>query len=480
MGKSVLLQQVEDLLHREPGTHVIRIDSPPEEATVAGAVCDLAARLGIRNLVPPRMDDLLDRVLGDDATRLVVLIDEADAYVTLGSMVGDFARAWFDKLEATRKQWDSRFNIVFAGGLGLLYLEHELGSGIVSRADPCVLDPFCSDDVADLAVPFREDGRFLDEACMATLVALSGGIPALVTYGLEQLWESASPNVEALKNIFGTFRERHDSFVRAVRASVSRRGRLDAPWRVLEEVRGQAGTVSLESLRDACAPRNEHVAIDYKQALDLLRAAGLVRIEGSMSADPIAAWPIASILNLPEKPASSGEPLERLIQDVCAVLANLHRFGRDFHDGDKLLREEVFSSLIAVGLRLLGWLETDREAIQRAGFTDVKVRLTRPGLDGHVLVEAKIWRGAAYNKDIQRQVDDYRVAETRHGIAVTLGARDEAGWPEDYEASCLAGRCFERLKTPTDLVGRWRVQETDPQGHERRTDHLLVQIPKRR
>ncbi|WP_437732389.1 AAA family ATPase [Sorangium sp. So ce1335] len=482
MGKSVLLQQVQaQLLQDAPGTRVLLVPGPPEEPTVAGAVRDLAARLGVRDLAAPRMDDLLERVLDGDTTRLVVLFDEADQYVTAGEGErGAFARSWFNKLEVTRKQHGACFDLVFAGGIGLFYLESEVGSGIVSRAEPCVLDPFGPAEISVLARPFEEDGRSLDDICLDTLRVMSGGIPVLVTYGLENLWDATSPSVQALEQIFGVFRERHDGFVRAARSSVSQHGRLDAPRRVLKAVREHAGSVPMQRLRDACALQaGEHVSIDPEQALKLLRAAGLVRVEGSMLADPVAAWPIASILNLPEIPASSGDPIERLIQDVCAALANLRRVGRDFHGKSGLLEEQVFSSFIAAVLAVLGW-ETEREAIQVAGFTDVKVRLTRPGLDGHALIETKIWRGAAYNQGIQKQIADYRVSDSLHGIAVTLGVRDASGWPDEYERTCLAGCSVERLPTPPDLVARWRVQQTDPDGKAWLTDHLVVQLPKRR
>lgn len=480
MGKSVLLHQIGEQLACVPGTRVVQVPSPPEEATVTGAVGALAAKLGIRDLVPPRMDDLLERTLQGDVTRLVVLFDEADQYIGLGGAEGAFARAWFNKLEATRKQWDSRFDLVFAGGLGLLYLEREIGSGLVSRAESCILAPFDPSEIASLAQPFEEDGRALNEECLEALLAFSGGSPALVTYGLEKLWGAEATTVLELERIFGGFHEYNDSFVRAVRDSVSHRGRLDAPWRVLEVVRECAGSVPLSELRDACVSRNETMTIDPDQALKLLSAAGLVQVLGSMSADPVTAWPIASILNLPKTPAGAGTTIDRLIQDVSSVLANVHRFGRDFHGKDGLLHEDLYSSLIGVGLRLLGWLETDREAVQAAGYTDVKVQLrTRPGLGGHVIIETKIWRDADYNKGIQQQINDYHISETIHGIAVTLGVRGMKGWTQAYEQICLAGLSFEKLEAPRDLVGRWRVKSTDPDGRERLTDHLLVQIPKR-
>ncbi|MGK4001856.1 ATP-binding protein [Sorangium sp. So ce1036] len=481
-GKSVLLRQIRGELQDAPGTRVVLVPDPPEEPTVAGAVHDLAARLGIRDLSPPRMDDLLERVLQGDVTRLVVLFDEADQYVTAGAGErGAFARSWFNKLETTRKEHGAHFDLVFAGGIGLHYLSTELGSGLVSRAESYVLDPFGPAEITELARPFQDDGRPLSDVHLETLRLLSGGSPVLVTYGLEHLWGTSSASVLELETIFGVFREKYDGFIRSVHASVSHYGRLDAPFRVLKVVREHAGSVPMQRLRDACALQaGEHIAMDPEEALKLLRAAGLVRVEGSMLADPVIAWPIASILNLPEIPAGSGDPIERLVQDVCAVLANLRRFGRDFHGEGGLLQEQVFSSLIAVGLRLLGWIETEREAIQVAGFTDIKVRLTRPGLDGHALIETKIWRDAAHNAGIQKQIDDYRLSETRHGIAVMLGARDAAGWPEAYERTCLAGRSFEHLPTPPDLIGRWRVPQTDPDGKAWLTDHLVVQLPKRK
>ena len=484
MGKSVLLHQLEARLQREPGTRVVLVPGPPVEATVTGAVRDLADHLGIRDLATPRMDDLLERVLQGGVMRVVLLFDKADQYVELGGAAGEdaaFGRRWFNKLETTRQQYDTMFSLVLAGGLNLFYLERELGSDIVSRAEPCILAPFDPAEITELAGPFKEDGRPLDAACLETLRVLSGGSPALVTYGLERLWEIKAPSAQVLEQIFGLFRERHDSFIRSVQSSISQRGRLDAPWRVLKAVRQHAGSIPMQQLRDACAQQpGEQSTIDPEQALKLLRAAGLVRVDGAMQADPVLAWPIASIMNLPETPASTGEPIERLLQDVCAILVNLRRFARDFHDGNGLLQEKVFSSLIAVALRLLGWLEIEREAIQVAGFTDIKVRLPEPGLDGHAIIETKLWRSRGHNQGIQQQIDDYRIMESRHGIAVTLGTRDAAGWSEAYEQTCLAGRSFEQLPTPSELVGRWRVRATLADGKEWLTDHLLVQIPKRR
>ena len=59
----------------------------------------------------------------------------------------------------------------------------------------------------------------------------------------------------------------------------------------------------------------------------------------------------------------------------------------------------------------------------------------------------KKWTQRAHNGAFQRQIDDYRMADTRLGIApVPLGARREEGWREQYEEWCLAGRDFEPLE----------------------------------
>lgn len=486
MGKSVLLDQVAARLGGEPGTRVALVGGPPEDATVPGAVRALAARLGVRDLELPSLADLLDRVLDEDVTRLVVLFDEADQYVTAGGADGAFARSWFSKLETIRKEYRSRFNVVFAGGLGLIYLEQELGSAIVSRAAECVLDPFTSAEIEELAQPFQEDDRPLDDTCLEALRVRSGGNPALVTYGLQYLWDRGAPSIQLLDRAFITFREKNGSFIRAVRASVSQHDRLDAPWRVLEMIRQNAGSVSLHRLRKACAPRKgESTTIDSKEALTLLRAAGLVRIAGSALADPVVAWPVASILNFPEMPTSSEDhdPIERLVLDVCAVLASMHRFARDFHQThgkSGLFHEEAYSSMIAMGLVLLGWQEIEREPVQAAGFPDIKVTsVTQESLRGHILIEAKVWRQESHNSGVQQQLDEYQVANTQHRVVVTLGERKAEGWPEEYERVCLTGLTFERLPTPPDLVGRWRVRQPGSNGQDLLTDHLLVQLPKR-
>ncbi len=475
MGKSVLLRQVQARFADEPDTRAVHVPGPPEEGTLAACVGDLAARLGIASLPRISMDAVIEAAMAQGIQRIILLLDEADQYVLLGP-TGEFARAWFNRIEALRKSWTDRVAVVIGGGLGILHVAHVLGSGLLSRAETCVVDPFDREELRQLAAPLgNRRGQLSDEA-LETLATLSGGSPALATYGLERLYEEGGDPVQVLRAEFGAFPSRHGDFLRAVQDGVSHRGLVASPGRVLALVRASAGSISQHDLRAACAA--DDPPVDVAQAVQLLQAAGLVRVAGSVHADPLQAHAVASIINLPTSPAVGADPTARLLADVAAVLGQMHRFGRDFHGKKDLIDEQVFCSLLAVGLVSLGWSDVDRESVQAAGYPDLRVRLTQSGLPGHVLIETKIWPRNDY-REIQQQLDAYRVADTVLSVGVMLGARDEAGWADDYERECLAGRTFVRQPTPPDLVGRWSIESTDAAGRRIVTEHLLVRIPKR-
>jgi hypothetical protein len=489
MGKSVLLRQVEACFAGDPDTRVVFVAGPPEEATVPACVRDIAALLGLDALPRLTMDTMMEATSAVGAQRLILLIDEADQYVLLDPLerAGHLARAWFNRLEGLRKAWQGRIGIVIAGGLGILHVAHVLGSGLLSRAETCVVEPFEEADLRQLAAPFatrqadlddetvaiREGG--LGDDAIATLAALSGGNPALATFGLERLWGSDGDPIQVLRAEFGEFAASHGDFLRAVHAGVSYRGLVASPGQILSLVKQRSGSIAQETLRALCA--EDKSPVDVAQAVQLLQAAGLVRVSGSIQADPLHIYPIASIVNLPSQAATGADPVERLNADIAAILALMHRFGRDFHGKQDLLEEKVFSSSLAVALKLLGWQEVVREVVQAAGYLDLRVGLRQGSLHGHAVVESKIWLHSGY-KEVQKQVDAYRVFDTLHAVVVMFGARKVAGWAEDYELSCLNECSFERQPTPPDLVGYWRA-ETKDVGGSRRTEHFLVQIPKR-
>ncbi len=474
MGKSVLLRQIADELDAKE-TRVVLIRRPPDEATLSACVRDLARLLGTPPPTEPSLDALIDAVLAEGVRRVVLLFDEVDQYV-LRDQDGSFARNWFNRVESLRKDLGERGAVVVAGGLGLLHLSHALGSGLLSRADSHLATPFDLDELHALATPFDEEGAALTEEVLATLLALTGGNPALATYGLQRLWGYTGDAVGALRRVFGAFSAEHPDFLHAVTDAVSRRGMLHAPGRALAAIRAGTGTVSQQQLQAACD--GEQPRVDVVQALQLLMAAGLVRASGDLRSDPVLVHPVASILNLLDAPASSPDPVERLLTDVAAVLGHMHRFGRDFHSKDNMLEEQVFSSLLAVGLASRGWNDTRRESVQAAGYPDLIVG--QGGLSGHFVVETKIWSRANFT-EIQQQVDDYRVADTVHGVAVMFGARRGVdGWASEYERQCLPKGAFVAMPTPPNVVGHWRVEQAGPGNSPRRTDHFLVNIPKRR
>ncbi len=479
-GKSVLLRTLQDRLATEPDTRVVRLVGPPPERTEAAALYHLAGALGIDD-TPTSLEALIDRVCPTPAARLVLLLDEADAYVQRmqgGVVNAGFVRTWTNRLESQRREQNGRLGVVIAGGLGLFYLAHELGSALVSRAETVTMQPFTRDEVRALAAPFAERGGPLDDTTLETLYLLSGGQAALVTYGLQHLWPQHAPDTDAVRDIFGGFRATHPDFVRQVWASISERGAAEAPRRALREVHAHAGAVPLDNLRAACAADPAEHRLDPAEALRLLEAGGLVHIKGAVTANPIAAWPIASIFTLPEQSESLRDPLDAAAADVTAVLCKLVRFSLDFSDKQSLFEERVYSGVIAAGLLLLGWHHIEREPNQKGGRVDIKLAPPGVSLAGHIVVEVKRWE----NRDraqVQQQVRDYQLTETLGGIVVMIAKPTDNLTPKKYEAECLAGLRATKQTVPIELLGRWQSLPTDTTDTFR-TVHLVVELPRRR
>lgn len=475
MGKSVALRLVAASFEQEPETRVVRVPGPPEEPTVTACVSDLARRLDLPAPPGSSLDALMQTLVDAGVQRLIVLLDEVDQYVLLDGS-GSLARVWLNRLETLRRSWSDRFTVMVAGGLGLLHVAHVLGSGLLSRAEERIMRPLTNEELAELAAPLAARGVSVEPVAFEVLRNLSGANPALATYGLARVWDAGLASTELLERVYGEFPEAHHDFVRAVRESVSRRGMVGAPGRVLTLLHTRSGEIEQRVLRDACA--GDDPPVDVSQALRVLMAAGLVAVDGPASGDPVRASLVSSVLNLPTVLPEGADAVERLVALVAAVLGQMHRFGRDFHDEEGLLQEQVFNSMLAVSLALVGWkkLEPVREPVQAAGYPDLVV--SPHGAPWHVVVEAKIWGRNDY-KQIQQQVDDYRTSDTARGVAVMFGDRKVKGWVEAYEEGCLPVGAYTVLPTPPDVVRHWRVERPGADGEAQRTDHFLVQIPKR-
>ena len=171
------------------------------------------------------------------------------------------------------------------------------------------------------------------------------------------------------------------------------------------------GEVSQEELADACRTPNGVLKLSGADVIDLLESSGLVEVTGSVRANPVKVRPIASLLSLPVSSASPPvtDLASRLIEDLGALLARLHRSSADFFrpdregGGKRLLPEAVFSAYLALGFELLGW-QAEREVQRGAGRTDLPLRWN--GSADLALVEVKIWGRNDY-RDVQRQVESY-------------------------------------------------------------------------
>lgn len=415
--------------------------------------------------------DVIDVVLQSGFDRFILLVDEVDQYIALDN--GALARQWTDHLETYRRNdFAEQFSVVIAGGIGLLHLAHVLGSGLLARAESVTLSPFDRAQIQTLMMPLEQRGVLVTDTVVDLLLTLSGGNPALATYGCGRVWDDPSEPELTIEEAYADFRARHDDFIRGVGASVSQRGSFVSPARVLEYVRNHAGDVPQKVLRELCADDAPHV--DVSLVLRLLSATGLIRVNGLDTEDPVDVYPVSSILNIVTyEHSTSLTPVERLLNVLSNILQGMHRVGRDLHNKEGLLHEDVYNSLLAVALRTHGW-SLSREPVQAGGYPDLVVYLAE---SSHVVIESKLWPNKK-KRAVQEQVDDYRLSDTRHSIVIVFGDRATKGWREEYQEEILASRQWVALETPPDLVGRWRVeQHVDDQV--RMTDHFLVQLPKR-
>jgi hypothetical protein len=223
--------------------------------------------------------------------------------------------------------------------------------------------------------------------------------------------------------------------------------------------------------------------LDFGDVLDILAAAGLVRIRGSVRADPVLVQPINSILSLPIVPSSAHGLRERLCEDLRTLLHRLHVSSADFFrpgkDGKQLVPEAVFAAFLALGFELLGW-EVAREAQRGAGRTDLL--LHRAGGEEMAVVETKIWGRRGY-RQVHQQVAGYWTAETSASAVVMLTDVEIVDWPERYRRECLAD-CSEVGPAATDPTsptrGRFEASSQTVDGMSVEVVHFLLRLPRGR
>ncbi len=485
MGKSVFLRQLEQAAASLSDVTVARVSTAPPELSYRSCLRELAAQLGLADEDVRDSGDLVKRFRDRHETNdgLIFLFDEFDRYCRApfdvsGNLAG---RDFFNDLENTRKE--HHVGLLAAGGVGSYVFRDVLGSTFLSRAQNVLLETFGRAEVEQMAELLGERSGPLPPEVVDLLMLSTGGNPALVTYGLERLWEEPEPKARKIVEIFDDFQQEHRQYLWAIQRSFADERLSGAPQRVWDMARTSDGRLPQSELKQACRG-NDLLALDFAEVIDLLRAAGLVRLVGTVKADPVSVQALPSILNL-EGHSSTQETLSaRFFEDLVSTLNRLHSLSADFFrpegsgKGKRLVPEATFVGVLALGLLGLGW-QVEREAQYSAGRTDLKLK--HPEHDDIAVVEVKIW-GRNDFEAVQRQVESYWSAEVVAGAVVMLTDRELAEWPSSYRQKCLDTPQLEIRSIPTSgspIRARWSCRSQTADGLEARVDHFLLRVVRR-
>ncbi len=490
MGKSVFLRQVRTVLERGGETRIVLISAPPPDLTVRSCLDKLADALGV---AAGALDSrkIVDAYFAqpDVPERLVLLFDEFDRYAARSALssADPPGRGFFNDLEATRRDV-SELGVLATGSLGVFVARDVLGSSFLARALHIRLTPFERSDLDLLARPFAERGSALSDAVLDALHLASGSIPALLTYGLQQLWVRERPPAEReVTAIYAGFRVAHGEYLRDLLRSVADPRLSEAPQRVLQRIRSGPGPMPRAVLKEACGPTQGPLDLDLVDVLHLLQAAGLVRLGGSIyNDDPVEVHAITGILNLDTASAPASRWREHLLRDLETLLEKLHRSSADFFrpgrdrpgDGKQLVPESVFAAQLGLGFELLGW-RTEREAQSAAGRTDLKLR--RNASREVAVIEVKIWGRNDFDQ-AQRQIESYWTTEVAAGAVVQITDAEIPDWHERYRHRCLdaPGLTVETQPMPeSPIAAKLVCTSSTADGMTVMVDHYLLRLPRR-
>ena len=489
MGKSVFLRQLHAELGTREGVRTVLFPVPPAGRSVEGWLRALAQRLDSPVDKPLDPHEVIEACLaGNDAPRRIVLLfDELDRYAGPAESLAAAehpGRDFFNSLESMRRDFP-QVGVLAAGGIGVFVFRDALGSSFLARADKIRLATFDRDQIERLASPFADRAPELPPDLLDALELLTGGNPALVTYGLQGLWDVPRPTVRDVAAVFTRFEERQGEFLRDFQLSFAPDHLSEAPGRVWQLVQDSGGEVSQKQLTDACGPPGGVLSLSGSDVLDLLESSGLIQVTGSVRANPVTVRPVASLLSLPM--ASTSPPAtdlaSRLTEDLGTLLARLHRSSADFFrpgrdgGGKRLVPEAVFSAYLALVFELLGW-QAEREAQRGAGRTDLLLRWN--GSEELAIVEVKIWGHNDY-RDVQRQVESYWTSGVAAGAVVMVSDAPPDDWPAVYRDRCLAANdsppeASGSHERPGSPVQSWISTRGVAGGDQVRVDHFLLPL----
>ncbi len=484
MGKSVFLGQLKAELERDRETRVLLIEAPPPALTVGACLAHLARKLEVPFKESLDSREIFDSYFARAPERLVLLFDEFDRYAEKGKpSTQPPGRGFFNDLEASRRSLP-QLGLLATGSIGIFIVRDVLGSSFLARALHLRLRPLERLDVEKLAGPFGERGGPLATDVLDALQLASGGIPALLTYGFQELWklEPAAATVNAVTAIFKTFEEEYSEYLRDLLRAVTDRRFSDAPRRVWERIQEDEGPIARADLEAALGSPSGVLELDLADVLHLLVAVGMVRLESSaIRDDPITVHPIANLLNLPKVSASQDDLRKHFLDDVTTLLLKLHRSSADFFrpsaEGKRLVPESVFSAHMALGFELLGW-RAERETQRGAGRTDLLLR--RNGSSEVMVVEVKIWGRNDY-QEAHRQVASYWTSEVAAGAVVQLTDAELPDWPERYLSKCLDpdATVIERPVDGSPIRARFTCISATADRMDVEVEHFLLRLSRR-
>ncbi len=303
--------------------------------------------------------------------------------------------------------------------------------------------------------------------------------------GFESLWAYENPDVGLIAEIYARFKHEYGEFLSDFQMAFADPSLSVAPQRMWELIQGTSGPIPRAELERACAAPKGVLRLDFADVLDLLEAAGLIRIVGSVRADPVTVYPVASILSLPQAPSPAMELRKRLRSDLSSLLGRLHASGADFFrpgsggEGKRLVPESVFTTFLALGFELLGW-QVEREAQIAAGRTDLS--LSWNGSEELAVVEVKIWGRRGFERS-HRQVESYWSDRVAAGAVVMITDSEIGDWPATYRATCLAPLDLDAepiVESASPIRARFEIESTTADGMAARVDHFLIRVPRGR
>ncbi len=342
-----------------------------------------------------------------------------------------------------------------------------LGSPFLSRAKRFRMESFGPEDIYTLSSQISPP---LEDDVLETLRIASAGVPALAVYALGVLWDSSELRTpQGLIVVFERFSRDHRAFFRdawrAVRAVAA--AQVDAVLDLVVEYSGEVPQEALEAV-----PAAADLEFYPTDIVELLAAAGMIRLGSDSGADPVVAWPTTSVLA--RRAGGSLSSLEeRLVRDVAAAMSLVHQSAVDFRKGSGLVEEKVFSATLGIALTGTGWT-FHREKQQGPGRTDLHLR--RSGQQGHAVVEVKIWPRNDY-RQVHEQVVGYHTADSQ-ALLVVMVVPSASVDADTYLAEVLGGR-GEVRDVPPDMLALIRAPFVTPEGGSGVVHHLVVRVPVR-